>query len=189
MDSPPVSHAIPNVVNIHAMNCHPALLLSSLALSLAVSLPAAETATTGGDKITDPAQVLANIPRDVFKDLRYGSRDIEAATIKATAQMRKNSEGKTGSFKMTVGVVEQFQRKDTPDITRTRLKQTNEIIREGGAAMRVYLVAVMDEGEKAKFAKIAKGSKVTVTGMIENAEIITNKEVELHINLKDAKLE
>jgi hypothetical protein len=152
--------------------------------------PKSAEAAKGGD-ITDPKVVLAGISRDIMKDLRPGNREAINAVGKATAQVRTNAEGKPGKFTMTVTGVEKFQRKDTPDINRTRIKSNNTSVREGGATLRVYLMAaVADDAEKEKLARIKPGTKVTVSGVISNAEItMPRQEVELHIDIMDAKIE
>jgi hypothetical protein len=152
--------------------------------------PKSAEATKGGD-ITDPKVALADIPRDVMKDIRPGNREAIDAVGKATAQVRKNVEGKPGKFTMTVTALEKFQRKDTPDVNRTRIRSNNSMVREGGATFRVYLLAtVADDAEKEKLAKIKPGGKVTVSGIINNAEItMPRKDVELHIDIMDAKIE
>lgn len=152
------------------------------------SVFAAEPPKPGGDAITDPKQALAGIPRDVLQDMRPGSRKADDAAVKATEIVRKNVEGKTATFKMTVNTVEKFQKKDAPDVTRIRLKSTNETIRDSGAAFTVFLMAVPDVTEESKLSKITKGSKVTVTGVVNNGEIISRKSTELHIDIMDAKL-
>jgi hypothetical protein len=171
------------------MNTRTLGLLSSLVLACGLDLPAAEPAPAEKGGITDVKQALADIPRDVMKDLRYGSRTMEDAATKATAVARKNVEGKTASLKMTVQFVEKFQRKDTPDVTSIRLRQSNDTVREGGVTFTVFLMTVLDESEKEKAAKLDKGSKVTITGKISNAVILPRKNAELHIDIMDGKLE
>ncbi len=149
---------------------------------------AADAPKPGGDAVTEPKQALAGIPRDVLQDMRPGSRKADDAAVKATEVVRKNVEGKTATFKMTVGSVEKFQKKDAPDVTRIRLKSTNEVIRDSGAAFTVFLMVVPDVTEEAKLAKITKGSKIIVTGVVSNGEIIARKSTELHIDIMDAKL-
>ncbi len=166
----------------------PLFLLALTALG-SFAIAAEPASGSKGGAVTDPKDALAGIPREVMQGLRYGSRDGDSAAAKATAQTRKNLEGKEGSFKMTVQAVEQFQRKDSPDVTRTRLRQSNESVREGGVTFDVYLVAIVDESEKAKLAKIQRGSRITVTGKISNAEIMVKKNTELHIDVMDAKIE
>src|SRR3954466_4636935 len=117
------------------MNAKP--FLFSIALGLAGVAVAVEPPSAEKPSITDPKELLAGIPRDVMQDLRSGSRTMEEAAVKATAQVRKNGEGKAASFKMTVQFLEKFQRKDTPDITRARLRQSNVTLREGGATFQV----------------------------------------------------
>jgi hypothetical protein len=179
--------------------CH----LILIALGAGLGLSAAEPSPTGkketakseetskGSEITDPKDALAEIPRDVLKDLRPGNREAIDAVGKATAQVRKNVEKKAAKFTMTVTALEKFQRKDTPEVNRTRIKSTNTTVREGGATFRVYILAtVADDAEKEKLAKIKEGGRVTVSGMINNAEItMPRKDVELHIDIMDAKIE
>jgi hypothetical protein len=164
-------------------------LLSFLVLLCGRDLSAAEPAPAEKAGITDVKQALAGIPRDVMQDLRYGSRTMEEAANKATAVVGKNVEGKTASLKMTVQFVEKFQRKDTPDVTRIRLRQSNDTVREGGVTFTIFLMAVLDESEKEKAAKIDKGSKVTITGKVSNGVILPRKNAELHIDIMDAKIE
>lgn len=162
-----------------------------LALVLGISLPAtAQTAPKGGAApgvITTPAELLAGLPREVIKDLRPGSRDILDATAKATTAIRKNIEGKTASFKMTLRSVEKFQRREEPDVTRYRLLGTITKLREAGIMFDVHLMSVPEASENAKLEKLGPGSKVTVTGKITNIEFLSKKGAELHVDLLDAK--
>lgn len=160
------------------------LFLSTLLSATAGLLLAAEL----GGEITDPEQVLTGIPRDVFQDLRLGSRQIEDAAAKATAQVRKNTENKVATLKLTVREVEKYQRKEAPDVTRLRVRAVPDRVRESGATLDVMISAVTDVSENSKMAKIDKGSKITITGKINNAEILARKAVELRIDLMDAKL-
>jgi hypothetical protein len=151
--------------------------------------PKSAEAAKGGD-ITDPKLALADIPRDAMKDLRPGSRGAEAAAVKATAQVRKNVEGKTGKFEIMVTRMEKLQRKDTPDVNRTRLLSTNGTLREGGTTFKVIITGTLvDSDEKEKLPRIKEGSKVTITGTINNGQItMPRNELELHIDMMDAKL-
>ena len=165
------------------------LQVTTLLLGLGLSFaPAAEPVKSAGGEITEFKQALTGIPRDAFQDLRPGSRKMEDAAGKANEQVRKNVEGKDGTFKMTVNVVEKFQKKEAPDVTRTRLRATLETIRESGTPIIVYLVATPDVSESPKLAKSTKGSKITVTGKISNGEILAKKSAELHIDVMDAKI-
>ncbi len=160
-------------------------LLLSLSLALGFSA-AAEDASKG--TITNPADALAGIPRDVLKDLRPGSKTQSDACTKATAVTRKNVEGKTGTFKMTLKSVDKFQAREAPDVTRFKLVGVVTKVRESGVMFDVHLMAVPDVTEEAKIAKLSAGSKVTVTGKIGNAEVLGHQYTELHIDIKDAKL-
>ena len=169
------------------MNLRLPLATLVLSLGLSVSFAAAPAKTAEGE-ITDPKQVLVGIPRDVFQDLRPGSRKMDEAAAKANEQVRKNVEGKSATFKMTVNMIEKFQKKEAPDVTRTRLKATIENIRESGVPIVVYLVSIPDVSEDPKLPKITKGSKITVSGKISNGEVLAKKSAELHIDVMDAKI-
>lgn len=174
------------------MQRFPLTLLVAFAASASLYFAnAAEPAKSGSSSegITDVKQTLTGITRDTLQDLRPGSRKMEEAAAKATEVVRKNVEGKTATLKMTVDVVEKFQRKDAPDVTRTRLRASNDSVRESGATLKVYLMVVPDVSENDKLAKIAKGSKITITGKISNGEILARKSAELHIDVMDAKLQ
>jgi len=146
-----------------------------------------QAAEPAGD-ITEPEQALVGLSREVLQDLRPGSRQIEEAAAKATAAVRKAVEGKNATLKFTVRDVEKFQRKETPDVSRFRVRAVIDRVRESGVSMEVYLLAVPDVSENEKMAKVTRGSKVTFTGKISNAEILARKATELHIDLMDAKL-
>jgi len=160
----------------------------ALLLSLALSLGISATAEDASKNIANPADVLTGIPRDVLKDLRPGTKAMSDACTKATAAIRKNVEGKTASFKMTLKSVNKFQAREAPDVTRYKLVGVVSKMRESGVMFDVHLMAVPDVSEEAKIAKLSAGSKITVTGMIGNAEVIGHQYTELHIDIKDVKV-
>lgn len=138
--------------------------------------------------VTDPKAALEGIPREVMGDLRPGSRKMVDAAGKASIITAKNAEGKTGSFKMTLRAVEQFQRPDAPSVTRYRLLAQVDSVRESGVAFTVHLMAVADVSEHEKVAKLGPGDKVTVSGKISNAEVLPGQKPGLHIDVMDAKV-
>lgn len=145
--------------------------------------------TPAAAAVTDPKAVLEGIPRDVIGDLRPGSRKMVDAAGKASMVTAKNAEGKTGTFKMTIRSVEQFQRPDAPGVTRYRLHARIESVRESGVAFNFHLMSVPDVSEHEKVAKLAPGSKITVSGKISNAEILGRQVAELHVDVMDSKLQ
>ena len=160
----------------------------ALLLSLAFGLSFSAVAEDASKSITNPADALAGIPRDVLKDLRPGSKTQSDACTKATAITRKNVEGKTAIFKMTLKSVDKFQAREAPDVTRFRLVGVVTKVRESGVMFDVHLMAVPDVTEEAKIAKLTAGSKITVTGKIGNAEVLGHQYSELHIDIKDVKV-
>jgi hypothetical protein len=166
------------------------LCLAGLVLVATVNLSAQEPKKeTSAAAVTDPKAVLAGIPRDVIGDLRPGSRKMVDAAGKASMVTAKNAEGKTGTFKMTLRAVEQFQRPEAPDVKRYRLHAKIDSVRESGVSFNVHLMSVPDVSENDKVAKLGPGSKITVTGKISNAEILGRQLAELHIDVMDSKLE
>jgi hypothetical protein len=161
------------------------LLLGSFSLS-----SHAQTAKTEAvpSVITDPKVALKDIPREVMADLRPGSRQMVDAAGKASIQAVKNVGGKTGTFKFNVRAVEKFQRPDAPDVTRLRILSTTDNARVSGVAVDVYVAAILDLSENEKAAKIGPGSKLTLTGMIINAEILGRQRAELRLYLENAKI-
>ena len=157
-----------------------------LVLGLGLSLSSAADPAKAGGQITEPKQALAGTPRKVLLELRAGSRTMNDAAVKATEQIRKNVEGKTASFKMTVKSVDKFQRKEAPTVDRVRITSTVETLTDSGTTFTVFLMAVPDVSEDAKVAKISYGNRITVTGKITNGEIIARDTAELHIDVMDA---
>ncbi|MDB6117648.1 MAG: hypothetical protein JWO08_1429 [Verrucomicrobiaceae bacterium] len=88
---------------------------------------------------------------------------------------------------MTLRAVEKFQRREAPDVTRYRLLGTITKMRESGVMFDLYLMSVPDVTENSKLEKLAAGSKITVNGKITNAEFLSKKNMELHVDLLDAK--
>jgi tRNA(Ile2) C34 agmatinyltransferase TiaS len=62
-------------------------------------------------------------------------------------------------------------------------------VRISGASFNLHLLAVLSVEEHPKVAKLKRGDKITITGRIGNAEVLGRNNAELHIDVKDVKLQ
>ncbi|HYF38012.1 MAG TPA: hypothetical protein VD994_22105 [Prosthecobacter sp.] len=167
------------------MRPHLTALFLTLALT-ALTTHAAEPAKPAA--LFNPADALAGLPRDVVQDLRPGSRKLTDAAAKAAQVVAKNVEGKMATVKFDILSIEKFQRPDTLDIDRYRIKAETDKIRSAGATFEYLLMIIADPSENEKIAKLKKGDKVTFTGKIANGNINPANGLDLHIDIIDAKL-
>jgi len=152
-------------------------LFSSLTL-----MPAQEAAT-----IKAPLEVLNGLSRDVLKDLRSGSSKMSAAAGEASKKAAE-SEGKTASFKITIGNIDPFQAAEAPGVTRYKIGGRVELERLSGVAINVHILAVLAIDQHPKVAKLKKGDKILITGRIGNAEVLARSNAELHLDVKEVQL-
>lgn len=144
-------------------------------------------APAGKPEFTKVEQTLKDIPRDLMLALRPGPGMSDAAS-KATVIVRKTAEGKLAEFKMEVYEIEKFQRKAEPNVDRYHLKAQVEPLKEGVTTFQVYLVATADIADHPKLEKIKRGSRVTVSGVIFGIDVSGRQNLDLHIDIADAKL-
>ena len=138
--------------------------------------------------VTKPEDLLVGLPHDVMIGLRAGSNTMLEACTKAAITVNANAESRVGSFKVTVRTVDAFQRIEEPGVKRYRLHAVVELMRFSGITMKQEIMALPDETEYGKLSKLTPGTKVTVTGKINHAEVLPRTNAELHIDLLDAKL-
>jgi hypothetical protein len=151
------------------------------------SLPCLQAQVPAPVAFTDPAAVLAGVPREVFRDLRPGSDKMMEAAGQASKKAAE-SEGKQATFKITIGTVDPFQAAEAPTVTRYKIISRVESIRVSGASLNVHILAVLSVEEHSKVAKLKRGDKITITGRIGNAEVLGRTNAELHLDIKDVKL-
>jgi hypothetical protein len=165
------------------MKHHPWIAVVCLALSLSCAL-AEEPAVV----FKEPIAVLDGLSREVFKDLRAGSSKMLAAAGDATKKAAE-SEGKQATFKMVIGNLDPFQAAEAPDVTRYKIGGRVEMVRAVGVNISVHILAVLAIDQHPKVKKLKKGDKIIITGRIGNAEVLARSNAELHLDVKEVKIQ
>jgi hypothetical protein len=165
------------------MKHHPWIAVVCLALSLNCAL-AEEPAVV----FKEPIAVLDGLSREVFKDLRAGSSKMLAAAGDATKKAAE-SEGKQATFKMVIGNLDPFQAAEAPDVTRYKIGGRVEMVRASGVNISVHILAVLAIDQHPKVKKLKKGDKIIITGRIGNAEVLARSNAELHLDVKEVKIQ
>ncbi len=165
------------------MKHHPLLAVVCLALSLNCA-PAEEPVVA----FKEPIAVLDGLSREVFKDLRAGSSKMMTAAGEASKKAAE-SEGKQATFKMVIGNLDPFQAAEAPDVTRYKIGGRVEMVRASGVNISVHILAVLAIDQHPKVEKLKKGDKITFTGRIGNAEVLARSNAELHLDVKEVKIQ
>ena len=165
------------------MKHHPLLAVVCLALSLNCA-PAEEPVVA----FKEPIAVLDGLSREVFKDLRAGSSKMMTAAGEASKKAAE-SEGKQATFKMVIGTLDPFQAAEAPGVTRYKIGGRVEMVRASGVNISVHILAVLAIDQHPKVEKLKKGDKITFTGRIGNAEVLARSNAELHLDVKEVKIQ
>lgn len=165
------------------MNRHSFVAVVCLAISM--NCAAAEEPVVA---FKEPIAVLDGLSREVFKDLRAGSSKMMAAAGEASKKAAE-SEGKQATFKMVIGNLDPFQAAEAPDVTRYKIGGRVEMVRASGVNISVHILAVLAIDQHPKVEKLKKGNKITFTGRIGNAEVLARSNAELHLDVKEVKIQ
>lgn len=168
-------------------------LLFALLMSLGAALKALAQETPkgapSGDVFKDPAALLEQLPKEIAKDMRPGSRTLQEAIAKANPILSPKVKDKPCEIEAIVSSVEKRFEPGSTTVTGYFVSTQYQKVRAAGAVFYCYYSLAFDKSASEKVAKMRRGEKIRAIGTCSGTEIMTGSQLPFfYIGIKDAKL-
>ena len=142
-----------------------------------------------GDVFKDPAALLEQLPKEIAKDMRPGSRTLQEAVAKANPILLPKVKDKPCEIEAIVSSVEKRFEPGSTTVTGYFVSTQYQKVRAAGAVFYCYYNLTFDKAESEKVARLRRGEKIRATGTCMAAGFMTGSQSPyFFIGIKGAKL-
>lgn len=144
---------------------------------------------SSGDAFKDPAALLDQLPKEIAKDMRPGSRNLQEAVAKANPLLSPKVKDKPCEVEAIVSSVDKRFEQGTTTVTGYTVFTQYQKIRAAGAVFYCYYAITFDKSEAEKVMRMRRGEKIRATGTCSGAGFMTGSQSPyFSIGVRDAKL-
>ena len=161
--------------------------VSILGICLTMTCAGQNVASTSA--IKDPVPLFEQLPKELTKELREGSKTIEEALVKANQMLMPKVKELPCELEGSVTVVEKRFERGTINLNGYIVNTHSENARVNGTVFYYYYYLVFDKSQEAKISKLKRGDRIKVSGTAAGGMFMSsNKRPVFMLSVKDAKL-
>lgn len=139
--------------------------------------------------IKDLVPLFEQLPKDLTKELREGSKTFEEALVKANQMLMPKVKDLPCELEGLVTVVEKRFERGTITLSGYIVNTYSEKARVNGTVFYYYYYLVFDRSQEDKISKLKRGDRIKVSGTTVGGMFMSsNKRPAFMLSVKDTKL-